>query len=42
MPCGFGRLEVLEAVWMWSVGGNRCGADVVSWSYKMPSGFGRY
>ena len=29
MRCGCGRLEVLDTVWMWSVGGTRCNADVV-------------
>ena len=26
---GCGRLEVLDAVWMWSVGGTRSNVDVV-------------
>ena len=33
MPCGYGRLEVLEAVCMWFVGATRCGVNVVGWRY---------
>ena len=33
MRCGCGLLEVLDAVWMWSVGSTRYGVDVVSWKY---------
>ena len=31
MRCEYGMLEVLEAVWMWSVGGTRFRVDVVGW-----------
>ena len=33
MQCRYGPLEILNAVWMWSVGGIRNGVDVVSWRY---------
>ena len=31
MRCECGRLEVLEAVWMWLDGGTRCRVDMVGW-----------
>ena len=33
MRCGCSRLEVIEAVCMWSVGGTRCSVDVVDVKY---------
>ena len=33
MQCGCGRLKVLDAVWMWLVGGTSSGVDVVGWRY---------
>ena len=33
MRCEYGRLEVLEAVWMWLFGGTRFNVDVVGWRY---------
>ena len=31
MCCGSGRLEVLEAEFMWLIGSTKCGVDVVGW-----------
>ena len=31
--CGYGRLDVLEAMWMWSVGFTRTDVCVVGWMY---------
>ena len=31
MRCLCNRLEVIDAVWMWSVGGTSSGVDVVGW-----------
>ena len=33
MPCGYGRLEVIEAAWTWLFGGTRCSVDVVDVKY---------
>ena len=33
MRYGCGRLEVLDAVCRWSVGGTRCGVDVDGWRF---------
>ena len=33
MRYGCGRLEVIEAVCMWSDGGTRCGVNMVGWRY---------
>ena len=33
MRCGCGWLEVLETVWIWLVGGSKCGVNVVGEMY---------